>query len=233
MQPDDQTPPDPAPTHPAWLRTVAILSIAAICGWFIMEMEILGSRMLAPNFGSAVYVVMGSVIGVFLLSLSVGYMLGGWLSTHPRSKQALGLSILVAGLWVAALPLLVDPVSEAIFGLTPDVRLGSLAASFVLFAVPTVLLGTVSPTVVRWLTTDASDSGFNAGLVFALSTVASFGGCIATAFYLVLLSLNKTLWVSGGMLVLLGAVILVHGTVIGRRSVAPPAETEPLEEHTS
>ncbi len=215
------------------LRTAAILSISAICGWFVMELELLGGRILAPNFGSQVYVVMGSVIGVFLLSLSGGYMLGGWLSKRPRSKQALGLSVLVAGIWMAVMPALADPVCSLIFRLVPSIRLGSLAASLVLFAAPTVLLGTVSPTVVRWLTTRAADSGLNAGRVFALSTIASFGGCIVTAFYLVLLSLKLTLWVSGGILVALGATILVHSALAGARSAVPRADrNERKQTHT-
>ena len=72
------------------LHTAATIFIACSCGWFVMELEILGIRMLAPYFGSAVYVVMGSVVGVFLLSLSSGYMLGGWLSRKANSKLTLG-----------------------------------------------------------------------------------------------------------------------------------------------
>jgi hypothetical protein len=69
------------------LSGLAIIVIACICGWFVMELEVLGVRVLAPYFGSAVYVVMGSVIGVFLLSLSAGYMLGGWLSRKANSQR--------------------------------------------------------------------------------------------------------------------------------------------------
>ena len=42
-------------------RGVAIVLIACVCGWFVMELEILGVRVLAPYFGSAVYVVTGSI----------------------------------------------------------------------------------------------------------------------------------------------------------------------------
>lgn len=71
------------------------------------------------------------------------------------------------------------------------------------------MLGTVSPTAVRWLTGRAVDSGVNAGIVLALSTLASFAGCIVTAFYLVLVSMRWTFVISGLALMLLAGVVLL------------------------
>ena len=64
---------------------VPLIHILAFCGGFvIMSMELLGGRILAPYFGSGVY-VWGSIITVFMLSLSLGYLLGGRLSVHNPS----------------------------------------------------------------------------------------------------------------------------------------------------
>jgi len=196
---------------------VAVVLVACVCGWLVMQLEILGGRILVPDFGSAIYVVMGSVIGVFLLSLSGGYLLGGWLSNRRRSREALGVSLVAAGVWLCALPTFIEPVCDRIVDLGLDDKWGSLAAAFLLFAVPTVLLVTVSPTVVRWLTTRAKDSGLNAGLVLAFSTLASFGGCVVTAFYLLLLSTRMTITVSGVVLLVLGGVVLLSAALPGRR----------------
>ena len=206
------------------MRAVAIVFIACVCGWFIMELEILGVRVLAPYFGSAVYVVMGSVIGVFLLSLSSGYMLGGWLSKKANSKRMLGANLMAAGAWLCAMPFFVEPVCDGIFNVGLDEKWGSFLAAIVLFGTPTLLLGTVSPTAVRWLTTQASDSGLNAGLVLAFSTIASFAGCVVTAFYLVLLSMRHTICVSGAVLVALGTTVLLQAAVQARRDTS--SETE-------
>jgi len=200
------------------LRTVAIILVACSCGWFVMELEILGVRMLAPYFGSAVYVVMGSVIGVFLLSLSSGYMLGGWLSRKANSKRALGINLMVAGAWLCAIPFFIEPLCDGIFNVGLDEKWGSFLASLVLFGTPTLLLGTVSPIAVCWLTTRASDSGLNAGLVLAFSTMASFAGCVVTAFYLVLLSMLHTICASGLALVVLGGTIMLQSAVESRRN---------------
>lgn len=53
-----------------------------------MAVEILGGRMLAPVFGSGIE-VWGGIIGVFLLSLSFGYLLGGLLSQKVASINVL------------------------------------------------------------------------------------------------------------------------------------------------
>ncbi len=209
------------------LRAAAILFVVAACGWVVMEMEILGARILAPYFGSAVYVVMGSVIGVFLISLAAGYAVGGWLSDRPSSQLILGAGLTVAGLWLAGIPLVVEPLCDGLLEAGFDEKWGSLTTALVLFGVPMCLLGTVSPTAVRWLTARAENSGRNAGLVLAFSTTASFAGCIATAFYLVRLSMRRTVWTSGGGLALLGLVVLLHALLSGRGAPTPPEGEEP------
>ena len=179
-----------------------VLLVACACGWLVMELEVLGARILAPYFGSTVYVAMGSVVGVFLLSLSGGYMLGGWLSRGRSSELTLAVSLLAAGAWLCAVPFFMEPVCDGILEAGFDEKWGSLVAAFALFSVPTALLGTVSPTAVRWLTRQVGESGFRTGLVLSLSNVASFAGCVVTAFYLVLLSVRWTILISGGLLAL-------------------------------
>jgi hypothetical protein len=217
-------------TNKRKLRAVGIVLIACVCGWFVMELEILGVRVLAPYFGSSVYVAMGSVIGVFLLSLSVGYMLGGWLSTKANSQPVLGINLMMAGAWLCVMPFFIEPVCDGMFNIGLDEKWGSLLSALILLGVPTLLLGTVSPTAVCWLTTRASDSGLNAGLVLAFSTVASFAGCVVTAFYLVLISMWHTICASGVALVALGSTILLHATVQRRKSPSSGAKGKTAEQ---
>jgi MFS family permease len=178
-----------------------------------MELEILGVRALSPYFGSAVFVVMGSVVGVFLLSLAAGYMLGGWFSKRAESRRTLGINLAAAGVWLYAVPIFIEPVCDGIFNAGLGEKWGSLLAAIVLFATPTTLLGTVTPEAVQWLTKQVGDSGLNAGLVLAFSTAASFAGCIITAFYLVLVSLRLTIQVSGVILTVLGLIILLQAAI--------------------
>jgi len=121
-------------------------------------------------------------------------------------------------------------VCDGIFNVGLDEKWGSLLAALVLFGAPTLLLGTVSPTAVRWLTSRASDSGLNTGLVLAFSTVASFAGCVVTAFYLVLLSMRLTICASGVALVALGGTVLLQAALQGRRGPSGEAEGKTEEQ---
>ena len=186
----------------------ALLFIACCAGWHIMELEILGGRILSIYFGSSIYVVWGSVIGVFLLSLSVGYILGGWQSQKARARYYLPLNLLVASLWIYLVIYIRDPVCQVIFNHILDERVGALAATLVLFSVPSVLLGTIAPMVVRRLTNQADQSGISTGLVFCLSTTASFAGCVITAFYLISLNLVTVFTTSALFLFLISLAVL-------------------------
>ena len=62
-----------------------LVCVLAFCGGFsIMSLELLGGRILAPWFGSSIY-VWGSIITVFMLALSIGYLTGGRLSLRSPS----------------------------------------------------------------------------------------------------------------------------------------------------
>ena len=150
-----------------------------------MGIELLGGRMLAPNFGSSIY-VWGALITVFMLALSLGYLAGGRWSAHRPSLPRLGLLLAIAAL--SALPVL--PLSgitlEDLAIAIPDPRFGSLTAATLLFFVPTFFSGMVSPYCVRLLVEAKESSGRSAGLLYFVSTFGSAAGTILTSFYLVL-----------------------------------------------
>ena len=58
------------------MRTALEYVIAGWSGFFVMAVELLGGRLLAPTFGSSIY-VWGAIITVFMLALSLGYLAGG------------------------------------------------------------------------------------------------------------------------------------------------------------
>jgi hypothetical protein len=166
--------------------SVAVCYLVAFwSGFFVMGVELLGGRILAPNFGSSIY-VWGALITIFMLALSLGYLAGGRWSLHRPSLARLGLLLAAAAL--TALPVL--PLSgvmlENLAIAIPDPRFGSLAAATVLFFVPTFFSGMVSPYCVRLLVDDEASSGRRAGQLYFVSTFGSAAGTLLTSFYLVL-----------------------------------------------
>jgi len=164
------------------------LAAALIAGWsgfFVMAVELLGSRVLAPHFGSSIY-VWGALITVFMLALSLGYLLGGYASLHRPSLRKLALILMAAAL--ALLPALIwnQPLLDWLFERIEDPRYGSLIASLLLFLLPTLVSGMVSPYAVRLLVTQSRSSGRSSGLLLFISTFGSALGTLATSFWLVL-----------------------------------------------
>ncbi len=166
--------------------SLAVYLVAGWSGYFVMALELLGARALSPYFGSGIY-VWGAVITVFMLSLSIGYLLGGRLSLDRPSARVLGFLLLAAV--ASAIPCVVwsDQLLEFVFTKVDDPRYGALLASVVLFFAPITLCGAISPYAVRLIVANLGSTGQTAGLVFFISTLGSTLGTLITSFYLVLL----------------------------------------------
>ncbi len=166
-------------------RAPLCLLVAFWSGFFVMGVELLGGRILAPNFGSSIY-VWGALITVFMLALSIGYLAGGRWSQHQPSLSRLGLLLAAAALTALPVLALSGVVLENLAIAIPDPRFGSLTAAALLFFVPTFFSGMVSPYCVRLLVDAKESSGRSAGLLYFVSTFGSATGTILTSFYLVL-----------------------------------------------
>jgi len=185
--------------------------VAGICGAAVMALEILGSRLLAPDFGSSIY-VWGSLIGTFLAALSIGYWLGGTAADRLPKMQVLGWFVTAAGAYTLALPAVASSVTGWASARTPDERLGSLVSSVMLFVVPGAFLGTVSPFLIRLSTRSVKSTGSVAGGIYAVSTVGSIVGTFLTSFYLIaVLPVSKILLCIGAVLLVVGCGLIVGG----------------------
>jgi len=191
-----------ATTNPFQNPLIYLLAFSS--GFSIMGIELLGGRILAPFFGSSVH-IWGSIITVFMLSLSFGYLIGGKLSTQNASLSRYGCIFLVAGIMVLPIALWSAEIMEAIFLTIEDSRYGSLVASMALFFIPTIILGMISPYSVRLLVTDKEKSGQVAGMLYFVSTLGSAIGTIVTSFYFVMLfEVNDIIYTFSLILILLG-----------------------------
>jgi hypothetical protein len=166
-------------------RAAICLVVAFWSGFFVMGVELLGGRILAPNFGSSIY-VWGALITVFMLALSLGYLAGGRWSQHRPSLARLALLLFAAAITTLPVLPLSGRILEDLAIAIPDPRFGSLAAATLLFFVPTFFSGMVSPYCVRLLVDQTESSGRRAGLLYFVSTFGSAAGTILTSFFLVL-----------------------------------------------
>jgi len=190
--------------------------IAGWSGFFVMAIELLSGRLLAPYFGGSIY-VWGAIITVFMLALSLGYLWGGRASLHAPSLKRLALILLAAAVTTLPVLLLGDSLLERLSAVVSDPRFGSLVAAALLFFLPTCISGMVSPEAVRLLVADRASAGHLAGKLYFVSTFGSAAGTILTSFYLVLyLEVNQ-------ILLLLLAVSAVVGVIAWLRPTAVEA----------
>ncbi len=110
-------------------------------------------------------------------------------------------------------------------------RSGALLGSAVLFGPSLVLLGCVSPWVVKVAARDLSNVGRVVGFFTALSTIGSFLGTVLTGFVLIgLLGVSKIFMLVGALLI---ALAVTYHVVFRRRLVAAAALLLPFVPLTS
>jgi MFS family permease len=180
-----------------------------------MAVELLSGRILAPNFGNSIY-VWGGIITIFMLALSIGYLIGGRFSIHEPSLKKLSVILMVAAVSTTPVVLLSNTILDSIFTLIQDPRYGSLMSATLLFFLPTMISGIISPYAVRLLVTESNRSGHFAGLLYFVSTFGSAAGTILTSFYLVLyFEINQIVWTMIGV----SSLISILSFFIGREHV--------------
>jgi len=196
------------------LSGAAKATVFALAGWsgfYVMAIELLSGRILAPTFGNSIY-VWGAVITVFMLALAAGYLAGGHYSTYSPSLRRLGALLIAAGLATVPVVLFGTAALDMIFDRIDDPRYGSLVACSLLFFVPTAICGAVSPYAVRLLVSSLHGSGRSAGSLYFVSTFGSAVGTLATSFYLVLLfEVDQILLGLIAISVVLGAAAVASG----------------------
>ncbi len=182
-----------------------LLSTVFCTGACVLILEVLAARLLAPYFGSTMY-AFSSVIGVTLGALSVGYALGGRLAdARPNAAYFFGI-ILVSGAAVLLTKLL-SVTALVRWHSAFSLATGPLVFSILLFTIPCVLLGMLSPFAIRLLQTeDPSRVGSLSGNVFFCSTLGSIGGSFLAGFFLI-----PTLGVQSILLMLAAALLCMGG----------------------
>jgi spermidine synthase len=203
-------PAQPPRVPPAGVRVIVFVVGAASLG-----AEIAAARLLAPYFGAST-IIWANTIATVLVSLSIGYAIGGHLADRRADLRGLCWIVLVAAVLLAIVPFVADPFLKlavrALGSLSVGGFLGSLVAVLVIVAVPVMLLGTVAPYANRLLVPRVSDTGKVTGRLYALSTGGALVGTFAAALLLVpLIGTHRTF--------LVFALALAAAAALGARSV--------------
>ncbi len=178
------------------LKPYLIVFLASACTLII---EIVAARILAPSVGVSLY-TWTSIIGVVLAGISIGNYLGGRLADRFPSTTTLGLILLFGGIFSLGVLPLVDVISEAFQMLDIIPRIVFLTAT--LFFMPSLILGMVSPVIIKLRLSDLDHTGNVVGKIYAVSTAGAIFGTFITGFFLIQ-------WIGTRTIILVVALVLL------------------------
>lgn len=192
------------------MRLAALYATSITCGFCMMALEILGGRYVQSYFGSSID-VWAAIISVFILSLSVGYVIGGRIADLAKSSAALGWIILGASAFYLTMPIYGLHFQGALGETVHTARWGVLVAALILYLPPSLLLGAVSPILVKLVFTSAERVGRTTGTLYAVGSIGNVLGILVADYLLLgLFDLNHIIYGMGLVLAVLGLIHLVR-----------------------
>jgi predicted membrane-bound spermidine synthase len=188
------------------MRIPALYATSVISGFCLMALEIVGPRYLSNRFGSSVD-VWAAIISTFVISWSIGSWLSGRVADKTRSNALLGWTLLLAGALFLLLPVWASAFIDALPDSVHAHRAGALLACLILFMPPFILLGGVSPMLIRLLFTEGAQVARTTGTLYAISSIGNILGILVTNyFFLEAFPLNGTTLGLGASLAILGLI---------------------------
>ena len=149
-----------------------------------MSFEMLGSRYLNPYFGSGIY-TWAALISTVLIALTAGYFLGGALADRTASVAILALTVMIASLYLLALPSFAQGILEFVLAGLDDIRAGSLMAALALMFFPVAFSACIRPSPSGFCCARRSAPARVSGAVYGVSTAGSIVGTLGTTFLLI------------------------------------------------
>jgi tetratricopeptide (TPR) repeat protein len=190
-------------------KSRSFLSIAVPSGtvflsnFCIMVLELVAARLIARHLGSSLY-TWTAVIGVVLAGITIGNYLGGRIADKFPARKA--LAVLFALSSVACVVTVI--ANNLVGGWVWLWRFGWPMRVFshvsLVFLLPSVLLGTISPVVAKMALERGLPTGRTVGDIYAWGAAGSIAGTFATGYYLIAaMGTTEIIWIVGGVLLLL------------------------------
>ncbi|MBI4807496.1 MAG: fused MFS/spermidine synthase [Nitrosomonadales bacterium] len=197
-----------------------LLFFVTLTGMAVLIVEIAATRILAPFFGNSIF-TFSSVISIILAALSLGYYFGGRLSDRKPSNVLFCGLIVIAGFTVLLLQLLNATVLPGMAHKLSMIS-GPLIVSLMMFLLPALFLGMLSPFAIKLLHSSHAEKGVGnaAGLVFFWSTLGSIAGSLSAGFLLI------PHWGVGNIMIGVGLGLVLLGSIgmlvlSGKRRIFP------------
>ena len=158
--------------------------IVFLSGAIGMGLELIAARVLSPYVGSS-NVVWTSIIGIILVSMSLGYWLGGKKADKEASGNVLSRLLLGSALFTSIIPLLETIVVKEFAGIVNNLIVAAILCAIIVFSIPSFILAMISPFAVKMKSMQETEIGSLSGRISSLSTIGSITGTFLMGFVLI------------------------------------------------
>lgn len=177
-------------------------------GLALMSLEIVASRVMAPLIGNSIY-TWTSIIGLVLLGLSIGAVLGGKIADKRNPDYLLIWGLGASALSVFLIIVLKNKTSWLLDN-PPSILWLNISLAIYLFLLPSVLLGSLQPIILKKYSQNLDSLGYRYGLLSAAWSLGSILGVFITGFILISIAgTTTTLNLLSLLLLLLGLITAI------------------------
>lgn len=199
-------------------------------GVSVMAVELGASRLLAPYFSSS-QIVWTIIIGTIMIAMALGNIWGGRSADKDPDPGKLYARLIIAAVWIGLIPLVGKYVIIGVSGLlvlaidTNYLIIAAFVSCMLIFVFPLFLLGTVTPSLVKYTMGSMEDSGRTVGKLEAFNTVGSIIGTFLPTFVTIpAVGTSVTFLIFAGVLLILGIIYFIaagkrRGLCIGSAAV--------------
>lgn len=192
-------------------------------GMSVMAVELGASRLLAPYFSSS-QIVWTIIIGTIMIAMALGNIYGGRFADKNPNPDKLYGRIIIAAVWIAAIPVLGKYIIIGISALliftvnNNFLIIAAFAACMVIFVFPLFLLGTVTPSLVKYTVDSLDDSGKVVGSLNASNTIGSIIGTFVPTFISIpAVGTSVTFLIFSGILLLLAVIYFASSKIFVKK----------------
>ncbi len=195
-------------------------------GMAVMAVELGASRLLAPYFSSS-QIVWTIIIGTIMIAMALGNVWGGRMADRHPEPGRLYRRIIIAAVWIAAIPVLGKYVIVGICGIlvvtvnTNFLIWAAFLACMIVFVFPLFLLGTVTPSLVKYAMSSLENNGRIVGTLGAFNTIGSIIGTFLPTFVTIpAVGTAVTFLLFSGILLVIGIVYFISARSALKLTVA-------------
>ena len=190
-------------SSPSILIPGATVFFSSAC---IMVLELVAGRLIARHLGSSLY-TWTSVIGIVLAGITVGNYLGGRIADRFPARKTLAVLLGISSVACVVTIISNNLIGEWLWLWQLSWPTHVLTHVFLVFMLPSTLLGTISPVVAKMALDQGLPTGRTVGDIYACGAAGSIAGTFLAGFYLIAaMGTTAIIWTVGAALLLMAVL---------------------------